>query len=290
MKTHEAVLTEKVIEFLKPEPGKIFVDATVGSGNHSTAILEAAGGKCFILGIDKDSDALKRAEENLRKFTGSFCLVKGGYEDLPEHLKRAGMEKVDGVLFDLGFSSEEISDASRGFSFLLDGPLDMRYDKESPLTAADIINRSSREELTRAFREYAEFGRPEKIVERIIERRRQQPFERTSDLANFFSRVYRNRNRRLHPATLFFQALRIAVNDEIENLKTGLEEAWLSLNAAGRIVVISFHSLEDRIVKRFFRQKTGLAILTKKPVRPDRIEISLNPRARSAKLRAGEKT
>ncbi|MCL5408726.1 MAG: 16S rRNA (cytosine(1402)-N(4))-methyltransferase RsmH [Candidatus Omnitrophica bacterium] len=282
-------MENEVIEYLSPQPGKVYVDATCGSGGHAKKILEQTNGRCFLLGIDKDRNALKRAEERLKEFSESFIIIEGGFENMDSIIKMTGKEKIDGILFDLGFSTEEISEKERGFSFLLEGPLDMRYSKENHLTAGKIINSYSMQELIKIFREYGEFRNPEKLVQKIIERRRKSPFKTTTEFADFISRIYRSGKKKIHPATLFFQSLRIAVNNEIENLKTGLGRAWGLLNENGRIVVISFHSLEDRVVKNFLRSREDIKILTKKPVIATELEILLNPMARSAKMRAGEK-
>ncbi len=289
MKQHISVLEDEVIRYLSPQPGKVYVDATCGSGGHAKRILEETGGRCFLIGIDKDKNAIKRAEENLRKFSGSFTIIEGGFEEIDSIIKMTKTETVDGILFDLGFSTEQISEKERGFSFLLEGPLDMRYSKKTYLTAEKIINHYSMQELAGIFKEYGELKNPYNIVKKIIEKRKKSPFKTTTEFADFISHFYRSPKKKIHPATLFFQSLRIAVNNEIENLKTGLQKGWEILNKNGRMIVLSFHSLEDRVVKNFFRSRENINILTKKPVIAQDLEIFINPLSRSAKMRAGEK-
>jgi len=289
VKSHQPVLLGSVMDYLDVRPGNVYVDCTCGSGGHSREILERTRGKCFLICLDKDSSAVARAASNLAEFAGSFTLINDGFENLAEVVKRVGRFPVSGVLFDLGFSAEQISSGDRGFSFLYDGPLDMRFDKESHLTAGEILNRWPRQQLARIFSQYGEIPEAERIALEIVCRRKNKPFSSTMEFAEFIKDHVRSR-RSFHPATLFFQALRIAVNDELENLKKGMNDALSVLDRGGRLVVISYHSLEDKIVKFFMRNTDGIKAMTAKPVTPDRVEVAVNPSARSAKLRAGERT
>lgn len=287
MKQHESVLVQEIIALFNPLPGELYVDGTCGSGGHAEAILEKTEGKAYLIGIDKDKKAIERTQKRLDRFAGSFTLVRESYEQIAEIVQKIDKGKAHGVLLDLGFSLEQISDPQRGFSFMTEGFLDMRYDLESPVTAADLLNSSSAKELEEIFERYGEIRRARKIVKEIIIRRKKNPFRTTNDFVAFIT-ARLPRKGKIHPATLFFQALRIAVNNELETIEKGVQEACKILAPNGILAVISFHSLEDRIVKHFFRSRTDIRIITKKPLVPSREEVSSNPRARSAKLRAGE--
>lgn len=286
MVQHYPVMKEYVVRYLNLRDGGVYVDATSGYGGHSRCILEA-NSNIFLYCLDKDSYAIKHISSNLAGFK-NFKAIHCGYEDMDIALKKEGIEKVDGILMDLGFSTNQIKDGERGFSFQIEGPLDMRYDRRNPLTAEEIINRWSRKDIIWIFENYGEIKKPHKIVDAIIERRKRKKFETTIELADFITAHWRKKGK-IHPATKFFMALRIAVNNEIENLKTGLNKAVSLLKQNGRLVVISFHSIEDRIVKHFFKNNNQLKVLTKKPVVPDKKEVELNPESRSAKMRVGEK-
>ena len=275
-----------MVHWLNVRPGGFYLDATCNGGGHSAAILESCHG-AQVLGIDKDESILARTREKLVRYE-NFSAVKSGFEHLADTLDRRGVGRIDGAVFDLGFSTHQIADAERGFSFMREGPLDMRFDRNEELTAGVIVNRWGKAELGRLFRDYAEIRRPDRVVSALIERRKRKRFETTTDLADFL-KSFGPRKRGLHPATRYFQALRIAVNDELEALKQGLEQAAAALADGGHLVVISFHSLEDRIVKLFFRACPELEVLTKKPVRPSSRETAMNPESRSAKLRVAEK-
>ncbi len=283
---HIPVLKEEVLKWINLKENGIYVDCTTGSGGHSKYLL-SSGINIFLICIDKDEKMIEIAKENLKDFK-NFKLIKGGFENLEEILKNENIKKVDGVLFDLGFSKLQVKDSERGFSFQIDGVLDMRYDRNSHLTAYDIVNSWSRENLIYIFKNYGEIKNCERIVNEIIERRKKKKFERTKEFADFIVQNFKER-RKIHPATRFFLALRIAVNDELNCLKKGLESALKVLKNGGRILVISFNSLEDRIVKKFFKEKGQIKVLTKKPITPDKNEIKENPLSRSAKLRVGEK-
>jgi len=283
---HEPVMVEEVLRFLEPGPRKLIVDATVGTGGHAQAILERGA---ELVGIDRDPYALEVARERLCRFGKRVCLVHGNFRDLEGILRELGIEAVDGVLFDLGMSSFQLEDPERGFSFLVESPLDMRMDPTQSLTAYEIVNHWPERKIAEILREYGEERYARKIARAIV---RARPIETTTELARIVARCYPPGYHRIHPATRTFQALRIAVNDELNALKEGLLAAIRCLRPGGVVVAISFHSLEDRIVKHTFRQRwiaDEVEILTKKPVIPSQEEISRNPRARSAKLRAARK-
>lgn len=296
---HRPVMREEVVRLLSPKEGGTYVDGTVGLGGHAAAILSAAP-RTRLIGIDRDYEALKHAAERLSQFEDRVSLIHGNYRDLPHHLRTLGIEKISGFLLDLGLSSLQLDTPTRGFSFRTDGPLDMRMDPTQGRSAADLINEVGAGELARILRNYGEERFAIRIARAIVNAR---PIETTGELAEVVRRAIPRRfhERRIDPATRTFQALRIAVNDELRNLQDGLAAGFSALVPGGVIVVISFHSLEDRIVKRFFRKLAtpryeSLApgpptppqaeILTKKPLRPSEEEIRGNPRARSAKLRA----
>jgi len=282
---HEPVLLAEVLRFLEPGVGKVIVDATVGTGGHAEALL-AQGAR--VIGIDQDPQSLELATERLRGFGERFQPVRGNFRNLRALLHSLGVDEVHGVLFDLGLSSLHLSQSKRGFSFQHEGPLDMRMDPDNPVTAADLVNGLSEHELVRILREYGEERYAERIAREIV---RSRPLRTTGELARLVARCYPPGNYRIHPATRTFQALRIAVNDELSALREALPQAVDLLAPGGVLCVIAFHSLEDRIVKRFLREgaRAGrVLLLTKKPVRPTKEEVARNPRARSARLRAAQ--
>ena len=284
---HQPVLLREVIDLLRPRPGGVYVDGTLGLGGHAEAIAKTGA---RVLGVEWDDDSAARAAERLGP---SVEVVRDSYANLPAILESRKIAVVDGILLDLGVSSPQFDTASRGFSFLRDGPLDMRMSPRVPRTAADLLRTVGERELERILREYGEEPRARKIAAAIVDMRGRQGSDilgSTRVLAEFVERLI-GRHTRIHPATRVFQALRIAVNDELENLKKFLETFDRYLGGGGRCCVISFHSLEDRLVKRSFREKAeeGLRLMTKKPVRASRDEVLQNPRARSAKLRCIEK-
>ncbi len=285
---HRPVLCREATELLAPRPGGVTVDGTVGLAGHAEGVLEFTEGRGRLLGIDLDESAVERARERLARFGDAATLVQGNFAELDSIL---GGGVVDGILLDLGVSSLQLDDPTRGFSFRFDAPLDMRMSPSLPRTAADLLRESTEEELERIFREYGEERHARKIA-RGIGRTRGKGLDSTRALAEFVERLL-GRRERIHPATRVFQALRIAVNGELDNLKKFLERFDRHLGSGGRVAIISFHSLEDRLVKHAFAagaREGRLRILTKKPVRPSREEILENPRARSAKLRAAEKS
>jgi 16S rRNA (cytosine1402-N4)-methyltransferase len=303
---HLPVLSERVVELLAPAAPGLLVDATVGLGGHAEALLHTAPG-FQLLGLDRDPQALARAGERLRRFADRVRLVEATFDQLPEILDRFEITTVQAVLADLGCSSFQLDTADRGFSFLADGPLDMRMGADGP-TAAELLEQSSWEDLVTILREYGEERRARAIARAIVKQREQAPLGTTGQLSRLVQDVVGyGRSGRIHPATRTFQALRIAVNDELGQLERFLEPAVGRLSAGGRIAVISFHSLEDRIVKHTLRRLTGrctcppdlpicrcqpqrlVNVLTSSPVRPDEAEVAQNPRARSARLRAAER-
>ncbi len=302
---HVPVLLETVLAYLAPHPGGWYIDATVGGGGHAEAILAASAPDGRLLGIDADPDALGRSHRRLHRFGHRVVLVQGNFDQLAYIARRHGFVPADGILMDLGVSTDQLGDPARGFSFLLEGPLDMRMDPSRPRTAADLVNTLSEDELAQLIRTYGEEKHARRIARAIV---RARPITTTTQLADLIAQVVPRRpGQRLHPATRTFQALRIAVNDELGALERALPQALDVLRPGGRLVVISFHSLEDRIVKRFFQQeardcicpprqpvcvcghKARVRLLTRKPVTPSPEEVAANPRSRSARLRAVEK-
>jgi len=300
---HIPVLLEKVVEGLAVKPGGLYIDATVGEGGHAEAILEASFPDGCLLGIDVDDEALKKAAERLARFKGRVALVKANYRDLASIARREGFFQVDGILFDLGFAFFQVEDPQRGFSFYLNGPLDMRSDRSGKTSAYHIVNRIPEEELADIIWKYGEEPKARRIAKAIAQAR---PIRSTLELARIVEQVVGSGGK-IHPATRVFQAIRIAVNQELDNLKEALPQAVELLKPGGRLAVISFHSLEDRIVKEFFRQesrdcicppempvcvcghKATLKVITQKPITPSPEEVEANPRSRSAKLRIAER-
>jgi len=283
---HISVLPEEVLLNLVNVEDGLFVDATLGGGGHTYRILERYK-RLRIIGIDADDAALVIAKERLREFNNRITLVRGNFRTLKEILLGMGVSSIDGVLFDLGTSTYQIM-GTRGFSFNDEGILDMRMDTRETLRAYDIVNRYPQDDLARILFEYGEEEKSRKIARAIIEARKKKPIETAKELGNLVAKIKWRRGR-IHPATKTFQAIRIETNRELENVKTGVESAIEMLNTKGRIGVITFHSLEDRIVKETFRNSQVLKVLTKKPLRPGREEMLANPRSRSAKLRIAEK-
>jgi len=283
---HIPVLLEEVAENLASDTGNLFVDATVGGGGHSSLILERYPG-LHVIGLDVDEDNLKRAEARLKDFKGRVTLIRGNFRNLKSLLREAGISSCDAILFDLGLSTFQIA-GTRGFSFHDDSYLDMRMDREEPLTAYDVVNKYNYEALRRVILELGEEYKAARIARAITEERKKGPITTAKQLADIVGKAKR-RTGRVHPATKTFQAIRIEVNQELDSLRAGLADAIEVVRAGGRIGVISFHSLEDRIVKETFRSSTLLNIVTKKPIRPGRAEVLSNPSSRSAKLRVAER-
>lgn len=302
---HQSVLSQEVLDALAPQAGGRYIDATVGAGGHSAAILQASSPDGRLLGLDQDPAALEVAAGRLAPFGERATLVRANFRTLGEVAREHGFDRVDGILLDLGYSSLQMEDPTRGFSFTAEAPLDMRLDPDAPTTAANLVNRLSERELVDLIFEYGEERQARRIARAIVAER---PIHTARELGDLIVRVVgRRRGERIHPATRTFQALRIAVNDELGALEEVLPQAVALLRPGGRLAVISFHSLEDRIVKNFFRReatdclcppqilfcecghRATLKVITRKPVRPAEAEIRANPRARSAKLRVAER-
>ena len=291
---HYPVMYREVLDCLEVENKKTVVDCTVGIGSHAYKILEAMPEDGFLIGIDKDEDSLEVARQRLKKFEGKFTLFKADFSDLDQVLKDLNIKGTDAFLFDLGISTYQLNNSQRGFSFLKEGPLDMRMDKDSFVSAYDLVNNLSEIELGNIFKKFGEDRYYRRIAHSLVEERRNDPISTTTRLAQIIMNnvPLRNRYDRIHPATRIFQSLRIAVNRELETLKLGLSKAISFLNSGGRVGIISFHSLEDRIVKHTFKDyvsENKLKIITKKPLVPQDLEKEENFASRSAKLRAAEK-
>lgn len=294
---HKSVLKKEVIEILEPKANENFIDATINGGGHAIEILKRNGPKGKVLGIDWDKEIIENLKSKVKnsEFKKRLILVNGNFKNLKEIVKKncaTWMGKTSGIIFDLGFSSWHIEKSERGFSFKKDEILDMRYSQNTTLKAVDILNKWPEKEIERILREYGEEKFSRKIAKAIIEKRKKKPIIKTKELVEVIEKIISKKKGEIHPATRTFQALRIAVNEELENIKKALPQAIEVLKSGGKLVVISFHSLEDRIVKNFFNEKEKMElvkILTKKLLRPTFLEIKENPRARSAKLRAIEK-
>lgn len=315
---HVPVMLAEVLKYLQPEPGGHYVDGTVGGGGHTAAILAHSAPEGRVLGIDRDPQALARAGERLADdvHQGRLLLIQGNYSEMARFVAEADFAPVDGIVLDLGFSSDQMEDPERGFSFSTDGPLDMRMNQSRGVSAADLLNTASEQELADIFWRYGEENRARQIAWRIIRAREKGAITRTTQLAQLAAAGVPFKPGMIHPATRVFQALRIAVNEELQHLEKVLplllevllagREPAARGERGGRMVIISFHSLEDRLVKGFMRREASdcicppglpvcvcnhrarVRLLTPKPVTPTSQEIAANPRARSAKLRAAE--
>ena len=287
---HISVLPDEVRTYLAPKPGGIYVDATFGGGGHTRVILDAEP-TCTVVGLDWDTNAFDTNAPLLEQEYGDrFIPMLGSFTHLSRILKKLNITKVDGIIADFGTSQFQIKNLP-GFSFNVPTPLDMRMSPgHFKTTAYDVVNKATEAELAKIFFEYGEERASRKIARLIVESRKKKPLKTTTDLADLVKKIIKPYSRSIHPATKVFQALRIFVNDELNNIKSLLATSLRVLNPQGRIVCISFHSLEDRIVKHFFRAHTDeLTILTKKVVTPTEEELQRNPSSRSAKLRAAEK-
>lgn len=295
----------EVLAALKPGPGRMHVDGTLGGGGHAAAMLAASAPSGRLFGCDRDGDAIEAASARLAEFAGRFELKRGNFSELSEWIEVAS---CDSVLLDLGVSSFQFDVARRGFSFQNDGPLDMRMDARQPLTAATLLNTAGAEEIAKIFWEYGDERESRRFARAIVHDRETKPFETTRQLAELIERLSPRHGRKTHPATRVFQALRIAVNDEIGSLERGLEGAMKILKPGGRLAVLSFHSLEDRVVKLFGRARARdytfagtdvpelrapcapeLRLVNRKAIKPGEAELAENPRSRSAQLRIMEK-
>jgi len=300
---HDPVLVKEVVELLAPQPGTLVVDATSGGGGHTEAILKSGAD---VLALDQDPDAIAFTREQLTHVGSRLTLRQANFRYADQVLNQLGIASIGGALLDLGVSSRQLENAQRGFSVMRNGPLDMRMDPLNPRSAADIVNTYSDEQLTQLFRDLGEEPAARRIASMIVKARKETPFHETLALARAIEKVV-GRHGRLHPATRVFQALRMEVNDELGALQQGLSVFTARLEPGARIAVISFHSLEDRIVKNFFREHSrelldrpewpeprpnpdyDLKLITPKPVEPAEEEQRANPRSRSAKLRVAEK-
>ncbi len=302
---HQPVMLGETVDSLKCRPGGVYFDGTLGGGGHAYEILVRTAPDGVLVGVDRDRDALSETRRRLKVFKDRILLVKGNFADIRNILMGLGIERVDGILLDLGVSSHQFDTPDRGFSFSLDAPLDMRMDQEDGLTAFDIVNGFPEEKLKKLIKDYGEEMMPGRIVRAISERRRLSPIRTTGELAAVVARALPGhlKNKKIHPATKTFQALRIAVNDELANIHTAIENGIDMLERGGRFSVISFHSLEDRMVKNLFRswekgcicppdfpvcccnRESKLKVPVKRAVMPEDAEIASNPRARSARLR-----
>jgi 16S rRNA (cytosine1402-N4)-methyltransferase len=286
---HQSVFLAETLEWLAPQPGQTFVDGTLGGGGHTRALAERVGPNGVVIALDRDPAALERAERNLAGLP--VKLAHSNFCELPEVLIEIGLAAVDGIVLDLGLSSDQLADRERGFSFTADGPLDLRFDTTEGEPAARLVNRMSARHLADLIFHFGEERFSRRIAAAIIEARREQPIRTAGELAELIRRVVPNSpHERIDPATRTFQALRIAVNDELKSLEIALKRMPDCLKCGGRLAVISFHSLEDRRVKEAFRDDPRWNPLTRKPIRPMEAEIARNPRSRSAKLRVAERT
>lgn len=302
---HKPVMMAEVLEALQPKPGGTYADGTLGGAGHATAVLAASSPTGRLLACDRDGVALEAAAQRLAEFAGRFELRRGNYAELSEWIPAGS---CDGVLLDLGVSSPQLDVAERGFSFQNDGPLDMRMDTRQPVTAATLLNTESAEEIARIFWEYGDERDSRRFARAIVHDRETQPFTMTRQLAGLIERLAPRGGRKAHPATRVFQALRIAVNDEIGSLERGLDGALKILKPGGRLAVITFHSLEDRLVKLFGRARARdytfagtdvpelraprapeIRLVSRKAIMPSDAELAENPRSRSAQLRVMEK-
>lgn len=293
-KFHIPVMLNEVIDYLKLGPGKIIVDATIGTGGHSKGIIERIMPAGKLIGIDRDRDSLSVARQRLGDFGPACEFVYGNFVNIDDILKNLNIKKIDGVLFDLGLSSYQLGDPNRGFSFQYEGPLDMRFDRNSFISAYDLINNLNEEEISTMLLTFGEERWHNRIAHFLVEERQKRSIATTRELSDIVVKAIppKYRHYRIHPATRTFQALRIAVNRELETIEAGITKAVELLDSQGRICVISFHSLEDRIVKFAFRKfaaSGSIKIVTAKPLTPQVSEIRENPASRSSKLRVAEK-
>ncbi|MBU1999171.1 MAG: 16S rRNA (cytosine(1402)-N(4))-methyltransferase RsmH [Candidatus Omnitrophota bacterium] len=294
VKLHIPVMCKEIKEYLNLRAGNIAVDATLGTGGHSLGMLEAIAPGGRLIGIDRDQESLEIAKERLLTVNNNYDIIYGNFSEIDTLLVNLGVEQVDGILFDLGVSSYQLSDPTRGFSFRNDGPLDMRLDRNSYISAYDLINNLNEEEISNLLWAFGQERWHNRIARLLVSERKKHAISTTAELSDIVLRAvpYKYRYYRIHPATRTFQAVRIAVNRELEVLDTALSKAVGLLRKGGRICVISFHSLEDRIVKHNFRRLTSnglIDIITDKPLQPNETEVQDNPASRSAKLRVAQR-
>ncbi|MFH1411138.1 MAG: 16S rRNA (cytosine(1402)-N(4))-methyltransferase RsmH [Candidatus Omnitrophota bacterium] len=291
---HCPVLVREIIGHLSLKPGDVIMDATLGGGGHSQEILKHVlpGGK--IIAVDRDPDAIERSKVKFKEVSGSMIFVNEDFRNIGSIIEKSGIKKVNGAVFDLGMSSFQVDEEERGFSFSKDGPLDMRYDRHKGISASDVVNRFSRDEIADIIRSYGEERHARHLANIICSERQKKRIRTTKELSDLVTRAIGRRYTRqmMHPACRTFQALRIFVNDELDSEREALTEIFDHTEKQGRICVISFHSLEDRIAKHLFRdmERTGkVRIVTKRPIVPSEEEKRQNPRSRSAKLRIAER-
>jgi len=307
--SHQPVLSEEVVSYLITRPEGVYVDATLGMGGHTKSILDHTRSRCLVIGLDVDEEAISISRERLSAYNGHVIYRNSNFSDIDKVLDSLDIREVDGIIADLGMSSFQIESSERGFSFMREEPLDMRMDPRLRFTAYDLVNEMTLDEISRVLRMYGEEKWSRRIAKRIVETRKESPIKTSAELAGVVSLAIPRKFHpaRIHPATKTFQALRIAVNNELENIEAFIGRAVSRLRVGGRLVIISFHSLEDRLVKSSFLRmaspcicppgmpecgcgkKKVLDIITRTPVIPADEEISNNPRARSAKLRVGER-
>lgn len=304
---HKSVLLGEVVEALQPRSGEKYADGTIGGGGHAAAILEASAPDGWLWGMDRDGDALVAAQQKLAKYAGRFELRRGNFSELAEWIPSASCA---GIVLDLGVSSAQLDWSERGFSFNSEGPLDARMDQRQPMTAADLVNTASEQELAKILWEFGEERQSRRFAKAIVEQRKAKRFTTTKELAELIERLAPRHGKRTHPATQVFQALRIAINDELGSLRRGLDAAVKILQPGGRLAVITFHSLEVRLLKEFGNERTRdyavegevdvpelrkprkpeLRWVQRKAIQPGEAELNANPRSRSAQLRVLEKT
>jgi 16S rRNA (cytosine1402-N4)-methyltransferase len=287
---HVPVLLNEVIAWLDPREGGVFVDGTLGGGGHTRALAERVGADGRVISLDRDAEAIQRTRETMVDLP--VTVVQANFCNLPEVLDEFEIREVDGVILDLGLSSDQIADATRGFSFAADGPLDLRFDPERGEPASRLVNRLKAEHLADLIYAYGEERHSRRIARAIVERRRRKPIETAGELAEIVRRAIPGPRKKgqIDPATRTFQALRIAVNEELKSLEIALRRIPDYIKVGGRMGIISFHSLEDRRVKEAYRDDSRLAVLTRKPIRPGDQECQDNPRSRSAKFRVARRT
>ena len=293
---HIPAMLHEVIDYLALKPGQVIVDATLGTGGHSLEILKKIIPSGKLIGIDRDEDSLNISRERLSDFSGNFELVHANFLDLDQVLSKLGIDEIDGIIFDLGISTFQLKNAQRGFSFQEEGPLDMRLDKDSYISAYDLVNNLNESEISDMLWSFGQERWHNRIAHLLIQERKIQPIATTRQLADLVTRAipykYRRSHYRIHPATRTFQAVRIAVNRELEIIESAIKKAVAILKTQARICVISFHSLEDRAVKQTFRQLKAegiINIITPKPLTPLLSEIEANPSSRSSKFRVAER-
>ncbi len=305
---HEPVMREEVLDGLAVRAGGVYIDGTLGGGGHAEAILRRIGPEGFLLGLDLDEEALARTKKRLAPWSGHCRLVHGDFSEMDRWAREQGLDDVDGVLLDLGMSSDQVDCPERGFSFMREGPLDMRMDQDAPVTAADLVHDKDEAALADLLWTYGEERASRRIAKAIVEERSRQPIRTTTHLANIVEKAMGGRRGKIHPATRTFMALRIAVNREFERIDRGLEAALNNLKPDGRVAVLTYHSLEDRRVKHLFARHVGrweslpeggrswtgetpvVSWVRRKPGTPSDAEKANNPRARSAKLRIVKRT